>query len=194
MSWTIQPMPLDGSLFEGAIAVYGEAFARPPYADRDRGREVRKRLRQVHCNRDGFRAFVAVGRWRRVMGMIYGYRGQRGQWWHDAVRTHMAAAAVREWLDDSYELVEVAVHPRHQGKGLGAALIATLLDGRPEATCVLSTRTDSDAHRLYRRLGFEVIDEMAFVAGGARFYIMGRRLREPTALAGMADVTGAAAP
>jgi ribosomal protein S18 acetylase RimI-like enzyme len=167
MSWSIQPMPLDGSLFEGAIAVYGEAFARPPYSDHDRGRE---------------------------MGMVYGYHGARGQWWHDAVRTHMPSAAAHDWLDDSYELVEIAVHPRHQGKGLGTALIDALLDGRPEATCVLSTRADSDAHRLYRRLGFEVIDEMTFVAGGARFYIMGRRLRPPATTDGPVEIAGVPAP
>jgi len=191
MSWSIQPMPLDGPLFEGAIAVYGDAFALPPYSDYDRGREVRKRLCQVHCRRAGYRAFVAVGRWRRVLGMIYGYHGQRGQWWHDAVRTHLPASAAREWLDDSYELVEVAVHPRQQGKGIGTALIAALLEGRPERTCVLSTRIDSDAHRLYRRLGFEVIDQMSFIAGGAPFYIMGRRLRAAPHMAahGPADVS-----
>ncbi|MGH6693120.1 MAG: GNAT family N-acetyltransferase, partial [Gammaproteobacteria bacterium] len=64
-----------------------------------------------------------------------------------------------------------------QGKGVGAALIACLLHGRPEATCVLSTRTDSIAHQLYRRLGFEQITEMAFASGGAMFYVMGKELR-----------------
>jgi hypothetical protein len=42
---------------------------------------------------------------------------------------------------------------------------------------VLSTRTDSIAHRLYRRLGFELITEMAFASGGAMFYVMGKELR-----------------
>jgi hypothetical protein len=41
---------------------------------------------------------------------------------------------------------------------------------------VLSTRTDSNAHVLYSRLGFELIEEMAFTTGGYPFYVMGRRL------------------
>jgi predicted GNAT family acetyltransferase len=57
-------------------------------------------------------------------------------------------------------------------------LIAELLAPRNEATCVLSTRTDSDAHRLYRRLGFVEIKEMAFTNGGFPFYVMGKKLRE----------------
>jgi ribosomal protein S18 acetylase RimI-like enzyme len=109
--------------------------------------------------------------------MAYGYHGSNGQWWHDTVVRALDAVAAAEWLGDSYELVEIAVQPSLQGLGIGAALIEKLLEGRPEATCVLSTRTDSEAHRLYRRLGFEELNEMAFTAGGYPFYVMGKKLR-----------------
>ena len=55
------------------------------------------------------------------------------------------------------------------------ALLAAVLDGRPERTALLSTRTDATAHRLYRHLGFEVLTEMNFERGPWH-YIMGRRL------------------
>ena len=55
-------------------------------------------------------------------------------------------------------------------------LVEHLLEGRPESTCVLSTRTDSRAHELYDRLGFEVITKMTFTPGGAPFYVMGKVL------------------
>jgi ribosomal protein S18 acetylase RimI-like enzyme len=180
MSWQVLPMPANGPLFEGAIAVYAEAFAAPPYNDRDRGREVRKRLLGLHRFRPGYQAFVARHGSGRVIGMIYGYHGESGQWWHDAVRSHLPAGAARTWLDDSYELVEVAVLPAYQSLGVGRALIASLLGPRPEATCVLSTRSDSRAHVLYERLGFEVIAEVEFVPSGGAFYVMGKRLRSPT--------------
>lgn len=175
MKWAVLPMPLDGPLFEGAIGVYGDAFALPPYSDPDRGREVRFRLQQVHSARDGYRGFIAAAG-DTVLGMTYGYTGKRGQWWHDVVEANLSQATAADWLADSYELVEIAVAPRCQGNGIGAALILALLEVRPEASCVLSTRTDSDAHRLYRRMGFEVLTEMAFASGGAPFYIMGKRL------------------
>ncbi len=85
--------------------------------------------------------------------------------------------AAKSWLGDSYELVEIAVHPAAQSLGIGAELIERLLADRHETTCVLSTRTDSEAHRLYRRLGFEELTEMAFTMGGYPFYVMGKRLR-----------------
>jgi ribosomal protein S18 acetylase RimI-like enzyme len=177
MILTVRPLPLEGPLFDGAMTVYGEAFAEPPYLDHDRGREIRKRLLDTHRYREGFRAFVAEDDDGAVLGMIYGYRGAAGQWWHDTVRASISPQAGREWLADSYELVEVAVAPGSQGRGIGQRLIAELLAGRQEATCVLSTRTDSRAHELYRRLGFEVIREMTFVPGGYPFYVMGKKLQ-----------------
>ena len=177
MDWTITSIGASGPLFEGAIAVYGEAFSRPPYSDPDRGAEIRQRIRDTHVFRAGFRFLVACSGAERVVGMAYGYHGSDGQWWHDTVRRALEPVLAEQWLGDSYELVEIAVHPVAQSHGIGAELIEKLLDGRHEATCVLSTRTDSDAHRLYRRLGFEEITEMAFTAGGYPFYVMGKKLR-----------------
>jgi ribosomal protein S18 acetylase RimI-like enzyme len=176
MTATILPLPISGPLFEGAIAVYGEAFALPPYSDPDRGAEVRQRLRDVHSVRPGFAAFAAILGDGEVVGMTYGYHGLRGQWWHDTVARALPSREVNRWLDDSYELVEIAVAPEHQGEGIGAALIAQLLGQRPERTCVLSTRADSRAHNLYSREGFEVVTIMSFSPGGAPFYVMGRDL------------------
>lgn len=176
MKWTIEPMPTRGPLFEGAIRVYGDAFAEPPYSDPDRGQEVRERLQELHSRRPGFHAYAAIADDGSVVGMCYGYRGDRGQWWHDAVEKRLSREQAARWMRDAYELVEVAVAPRFQSAGIGRALIVRLLENRPEATCVLSTRTDSRAHELYRRMGFEVITEMAFHLGGARFYVMGKHL------------------
>lgn len=177
MDWKISSIPAYGPLFEGAIAVYGEAFSQPPYSDPDRGSEIRHRLRDTHCHRPGFQLLIACSSPERVVGMAYGYHGSNGQWWHDTVIRALDPAVSKEWLGDSYELVEIAVHPAMQGLGVGAELIDKLLEPRDEATCVLSTRTDSEAHRLYRRIGFEEIKEMAFTPGGYPFYVMGKKLR-----------------
>lgn len=175
MNWTIQPLPVRGPLFEGAIGVYADAFAEPPYSDPDRGREIHERMQDTHSARDGFHAYVAVLT-DEVIGMIYGYRGTSGQWWHDTVARQLKPDVAARWMRDSYELVELAVAPKHQGKGVGSSLVTQLLDGRREATCVLSTRSDSDAYKLYQRHGFQVLTEMTFAARGARFYIMGKLL------------------
>jgi ribosomal protein S18 acetylase RimI-like enzyme len=177
MTPSVEPLKVDGPLFEGAIDVYSAAFALPPYSDPDRGEEIRSRIRDVHQDRPGFRAFCATLPNRQVVGMIYGYHGSPGQWWHDTVVRELDRDAAARWLGDSYELVEVAVDPAYQGRGIGEAMIHRLLEGVREATCVLSTRMDSRAHILYRRLGFQVITEMSFSPKGAPFYVMGKDLR-----------------
>lgn len=177
MNVEIVPMETNGPLFEGAIRVYGDAFAEPPYSDPDRGHEIRGRLRDVHCKRAGYRGFIALSPKDEVAGMIYGYHGAGGQWWHDTVVKKLPRPLAEDWLGDSYELVELAVAPKYQRQGIGTNLIGALLHGATERTCVLSTRTDSQAHQLYSREGFELIAEMPFVPRGAAFYIMGKRLR-----------------
>ena len=176
MAWTIEPLPTSGSRFEAALAVYREAFSRPPYSDSERVNEVRSRIAAQHGRRPGFRAFCAMHGDGRVLGMTYGYRSEPGQWWHEAVAAAIAADAYAAWLSDAYELAEVAVAPAFQSFGIGRALIERLLSGVAERSCVLSTRSDSNAHLLYRRIGFHEITEMKFFTGGHPFYIMGRRL------------------
>jgi GNAT superfamily N-acetyltransferase len=109
--------------------------------------------------------------------MCYGYRSEPGQWWHEAVAAAISPEAYRRWMTDSFELAEVAVAPAFQSLGVGRALIQRLVEGIPEAVCVLSTQTDSRAHELYSRLGFEMITEMQFMTGGKPFYVMGKPLR-----------------
>lgn len=186
MTVSIEPMQVPGPVFDSAIRSYSAAFAPPPYSDPSRGNEVRFRVLDMHRRRRGFRAFAAIDDVNGdVVGMTYGYRGAPGQWWHDVVAEALGVPMTQRWLADSYELVEIAVQPSHQGQGIGSELISRLLEGRDEATCVLSTRVDSRAHQLYRRLGFEVLTEMVFAANGAPFFIMGRPL--PYASEGTAD-------
>ena len=177
MACTIEPLPPCGARFESALAVYREAFSRPPYSDTERANEVRARVASQHGRRPGFRAFCATHADGRVLGMTYGYRSEPGQWWHDAVAAVIEPAAYSIWLGSAYELAEVAVAPAFQSFGIGRALIERLIEGVPERTCVLSTRSDSNAHRLYRRLGFVELAEMQFFTGAHPFYIMGRLLR-----------------
>lgn len=174
--WSIHPLPLHGPVFLNAMAAYGAAFAEPPYSDRTRSIEVRERLHGEHSRRPGLKAYFAKLPGDDVVGMTYGFRSLRGQPWHEAVAQQIGFGPSRTWLSNAYELAELAVTPAYQGFGIGSALIAALLKGRSERTCVLSTRADSDAHILYERLGFETLCTMPFRSGGAPFLVMGKVL------------------
>ena len=82
-------------------------------------------------------------------------------------------------MNSYFELTELHIHPRAQGRGLGEALARRLLAGRGESNVLLSTpETNGEANRawrLYRRLGFTDIIRRYHFAGDPRaFAILGR--------------------
>jgi GNAT superfamily N-acetyltransferase len=68
----------------------------------------------------------------------------------------------------------VGLEPRHQGKGLGAELLAPVLE-KAETLCYLETPFEG-THPFYRRLGFEVSAELHPLAGAPPVWTMTRRL------------------
>lgn len=56
-----------------------------------------------------------------------------------------------------YQIVDIAVDPTHQGRGLGKAILAALmreLERIAPAEAYISLIADGDAYRLYARYGF----------------------------------------
>ncbi|RAY13082.1 GNAT family N-acetyltransferase [Actinomadura craniellae] len=135
-----------------------------------------------HTEYPGFRALVAERR-RAVHGFGYGFHGSPGQWWHDVVRWALAEVGGPEhadtWMADCFEVAELHVHPDHQGRGLGRALLTALCEGRTERTVVLSTldRPGSVARRLYRSVGMvDLLAGFRFPGGGPPYAVMGATL------------------
>jgi ribosomal protein S18 acetylase RimI-like enzyme len=69
--------------------------------------------------------------------------------------------------DDVPELA-IAVLPQYIGQGIGALLLARLLDDARALypAVVLSVRATNPARRLYERLGFVVVDTIVNRVGG----------------------------
>ncbi|WP_077104232.1 GNAT family N-acetyltransferase [Mycobacterium terramassiliense] len=121
-----------------------------------------------------------------LLGVAYGYPGAPGQWWQQQVvlglqRGGAPAAEIARLMDSYFELTELHIHPRAQGRGLGEALARRLLAAREEKNVLLSTpETNGEpnrAWRLYRRLGFtDVIRGYHFAGDPRAFAILGRAL------------------
>jgi GNAT superfamily N-acetyltransferase len=117
-----------------------------------------------------------------VVGFAYGFHGASGQWWHDLVRSALTTAGGRglaqAWLDDSFEMAEVHVHPGYQGRGVGRAMVPALIHPRLERTALLSTQdNDSRARRLYRGLGFtDLLTGYRFPGTDPPYAVMGAAL------------------
>ena len=121
-----------------------------------------------------------------LLGVAYGYPGAPGQWWQQQVvlglqRGGLRPAEIAGLMNSYFELTELHIHPRAQGRGLGEALARRLLASRGEKNVLLSTpETNGEpnrAWRLYRRLGFtDVIRRYHFAGDPRPFAILGREL------------------
>ena len=121
-----------------------------------------------------------------LLGVAYGYPGAPGQWWQQQVvlglqRGGSPPQEIARLMTSYFELTELHIHPRVQGRGLGEALARRLLAGRSERNVLLSTPEtggeSNRAWRLYRRLGFtDVIRRYHFAGDPRAFAILGRAL------------------
>ncbi len=121
-----------------------------------------------------------------IVGVAYGYCGAPDQWWQQQVvaglqRVGADRSRITELMTSYFELTELHISPRAQGRGLGEALTRRLLAGREESHVLLSTPEingeSNRAWRLYRRLGFtDVIRGYHFAGDPRPFAILGRSL------------------
>jgi ribosomal protein S18 acetylase RimI-like enzyme len=122
----------------------------------------------------------------RLLGIAYGYPGAPGQWWQQQVvlgmqRGGRPSQEIAQLMTSYFELTELHIHPRAQGRGIGESLARRLLASRAERNVLLSTPETTGepnrAWRLYRRLGFtDVIRGYHFAGDPRAFAILGRSL------------------
>ncbi len=161
--------------------VYRAAFARPPYNRQEHEVVEFQRALPLHIEREGFRcvgmAHVTSG---KLIGFAYGYRTRPGQWWYDNVMRALSAHTAALWLNDAFQVTEVAVAPAHQRQGIGGALHDLLLGDVPNPRAVLSTLDAETAGRaMYRGRGWQdLVEGFSFPGVPRRYVIMGRVLRE----------------
>ncbi|MFI6941831.1 GNAT family N-acetyltransferase [Streptomyces sp. NPDC050418] len=81
--------------------------------------------------------------------------------WHGVVLHHEGAAiGMGRIIGDggtAFQIVDICVHPAHQGRGLGRRIMAALtaeLDRRAPATAYVSLIADGPARFLYEKFGF----------------------------------------
>lgn len=180
-----------------ALSVYVDAMRYPRGTE-----EQRASMWLEHTRRQGWKAVACVESEARVegapapdepvptsaplLGVAYGYCGAPDQWWQQQVvaglrRKGIDDEAISKLMTSYFELTELHIHPRAQGRGLGEALIRRLLDDRREQHVMLSTpEINGEANRawrLYRRLGFtDIIRGYHFSGDPRAFAILGRPL------------------
>ncbi|AWT45823.1 MULTISPECIES: GNAT family N-acetyltransferase [Streptomyces] len=171
MDVEIGPLDLSAHVDE-ALAVQAVAFGLG--ADEV---AVRRQIVQRHMTYPGARALGAtVGD--RLVGFVYGMPNDRTHWWSTVVEPYLRARGLDHWLDDSFVITELHVHPDHQNRGIGRTLITTITDSATEPRSILSAiDTESPARALYRSLGYDdLARQVLFPSAPKPYAVMGAPL------------------
>lgn len=118
-----------------------------------------------HTDQPGFLAYGAFNVRDQLVGFGYGYSSQPGLWWREQIEPHLTRQQRTQWLNDTFELAELHVHPAAQGNGLGGRLLDRLMTRQPHPLGLLSVMHRSQqARSLYASRGWGIlIPEMRFV-------------------------------
>ena len=167
----ISPLDLSAHVDE-ALAVQALAFGLG--ADEV---AVRRQIVLRHMTHPGARALGAIAGG-HLVGFVYGMPNDRTHWWSTVVEPYLRAQGHDEWLDDSFVITELHVHPHHQNHGIGRSLITTITDDATEPRSILSAiDTDSPARGLYRSLGYQdLARQVLFPSAPKPYAVMGAPL------------------
>ncbi|MEU5365242.1 GNAT family N-acetyltransferase [Streptomyces sp. NPDC005925] len=171
MDLVIGPLDLSSHVDE-ALAVQAVAFGLG--ADEV---AVRRQIVLRHMAYPGARAFGALSGG-SLVGFVYGMPNDRAHWWSTVVEPYLRAQGHEAWLDDSFVITELHVHPRHQNRGVGRTLITRITDTAAQPRSILSAiDTDSPARGLYRSLGYEdLARQVHFPSAPKPYAVMGAPL------------------
>ncbi|MFF8915804.1 GNAT family N-acetyltransferase [Streptomyces sp. NPDC015032] len=168
----IGPVDLAARVDE-ALAVQALAFGLIPEEI-----EVRRHIVLRHLDHPCARALGATTPGGRLVGFVYGMPNERGQWWSTVVEPYLRATGSAHWLDDSFVITELHVHPAFQNHGIGRALITAITDAVDQPRSILSAiDTESPARGLYRSLGYrDLARQVLFPSAPKPYAVMGAPL------------------
>ncbi|MCX4819730.1 GNAT family N-acetyltransferase [Streptomyces sp. NBC_01142] len=140
--------------------------------------DVRRFIVLRHLLHPGARALGAMTESGRLVGFVYGMPNDRTHWWSTVVEPYLRNTGSDAWLDDSFVITELHVHPDFQGRGIGRTLITTITDGAGQPRSILSAiDIESPARGLYRRLGYQdLARQVMFPSAPSPYAVMGATL------------------
>ncbi|MDA5285253.1 GNAT family N-acetyltransferase [Streptomyces sp. Isolate_45] len=139
---------------------------------------IRRYIVQRHMTSRGARALGAFTDDGALAAFVYGMPNDRGHWWSTIVEPYLRAGGADGWLDESFVITELHVHPGFQGRGVGRTLITRITDSADEPRSILSAiDTDSPARGLYTALGYrDLARRVQFPSASLPYAVMGAPL------------------
>ncbi len=118
--------------------IYREAYSGPPYYTNEESLVVFEKTDwPQRIKQEGF-TLVLVKNQGEPVGMAYGWKSVRGTYWTEKLRGQLSENC-DHWTDDNFELVDIAIRPKYQGKGAGKILYQALFNNLNYKTSILYT-------------------------------------------------------
>lgn len=139
---------------------------------------VRRQIVLRHMTGPGARALGATTPDGHLVGFVYGMPNDRAHWWSTIVEPYLREQNREQWLDDSFVITELHVHPHHQNHGVGRRLITSITAPCGLPRSILSAiDTDSPARGLYHSLGYtDLARQVHFPSAPRPYAVMGAPL------------------
>ncbi|MEM7798976.1 MAG: GNAT family N-acetyltransferase [Chloroflexota bacterium] len=155
------------------IEIYRAAFREPPYNKLEKEVQAFAMAFPEHCSRRGFKLLAARAD-NELVGFVYGYDFWSLRWIYKELLPHLNGST---WLESCYQIVEFAVLPAKQGKGLGRRLHDGLLERalHYERYLLITMAADTRAMHLYAKRGWEILlDDHQFPGVNRLYRVLGK--------------------
>lgn len=184
MEKTIRAWAGDAAELAAAADLYATVFAEPPY-DENPQQSRTTFLDRVERYRSSAPDFRLVLAWHddEIVGLALGNGIAAGDWWRDRIVPQLPKATAAEWFgDECFSVIELATAPARRRGGVGAKILAVLLDGLPYSTAVLSAYSDAEpARRFYRANGWTELATGVRIGESPELCVYGLRLADADA-------------
>ncbi|GAA2517347.1 N-acetyltransferase [Streptomyces gobitricini] len=139
---------------------------------------VRRHIVLRHLRSPDACAYAATTSAGRLVGFVYGMPNDRTHWWSTVVQPYLVREGNDAWLDDSFVITELHVHPDFQGRGIGRQLITGITDAVEQPRSILSAiDVENPARFLYRALGYtDLARRVHFPSAAKPYAVMGAPL------------------
>lgn len=159
--------------------LYAAVFTEPPY-DEDPVESIAsfEARAKRYAEEDARMRLLVATEDDRTVGLVLGSGIAAGDWWWDRLDATLPSTARNAWLDSAcFSVAELAVAASHRHRGVAAELMGAVLKDLPYATALLGCYQDAlPAKRLYRALGWSVVDPAVPITAARAIQVMGLRL------------------
>lgn len=171
MTVELLPLTADAPYFNQAVAVYSEYVTFGTMASH-------RTFFSEHTQRRDYHGLAACCDG-QIVGLAFGSRSQRGEWWHDKVAHRVGAK--HPALQSAWVLTQLNVLAAYRNQGVGARLHDAILAQQPYHKLLLSTPVaNAGAQRFYRRRGWHVLHSGFVFSNGDEPYAIFHKTLEPT--------------